>query len=107
MGRSADERFEDTELGVLAPDEVRRIVEVGEALEAAAHVHRTGIYRGDVVVFVAAHEDEARRRSVAGWARHVTGQVTSVEVPCTHSDMTSPATLARVSTVLVDSAGET
>lgn len=102
-----DERFEDTELGVLAPDEVRRIVEVGEALEAAAHVHRTGIYRGDVVVFVAAHEDEARRRSVAGWARHVTGQVTSVEVPCTHSDMTSPATLARVSTVLVDSAGET
>uniref|UniRef100_UPI003B8A87CC amino acid adenylation domain-containing protein n=1 Tax=Rhodococcus sp. TaxID=1831 RepID=UPI003B8A87CC len=102
------ERFdEDLEFGALAPDEVRRVLEVGEVLEAAAHAHRTGIYRGDVVVFVAAHEDEGRRRSVAGWARHVTGQVTSIEVPCTHSEMTSPAALARVASVLVESTGET
>ncbi|PTR23457.1 glutamate racemase [Rhodococcus sp. OK519] len=102
-----NERFDDADLRVLAPDEVRRVLEVGAALEAAAHAHRPGIYRGDVLVFVAAREDVARRRSVARWARHVAGQVTSVEVPCTHSEMTAPAALARIASVLVESTGET
>ncbi len=83
-------------------DAVRRVMETGERLEAAARQHRPGVFDGDAVLFTAAGEPDGRHALPGLWQRHVTGQIHEKSVPCLHSEMGNPARLRHIARILAE-----
>jgi amino acid adenylation domain-containing protein len=68
---------------------------VGEAL-------RPGVYRGDVLYFLATEGRDADAPRVESWQAHVTGRLEIREVACAHDEMTRPGPIAEIGRVLAD-----
>jgi len=86
----------------LDTETVRRVLHVGEALEAAARTHVPRVFDGDALLFVAGSEQD--RGGLADlWRRHVTGVVVEKPLPCSHGEMVSPDALRTIGRLLAES----
>jgi amino acid adenylation domain-containing protein len=56
--------------------------------------HRPGIFRGGLLVVQATKDRTEQAPGPASWQPHTTGLVTTVALPCTHSDMMRPDVLS-------------
>lgn len=81
---------------------VRRVLLVGDALEAAARTHVPRVFDGDALLFVAGAEPD--RNELANlWRRHVAGAVTDRTLPFSHGEMVDDEVLQIVGDVLAES----
>ncbi len=95
-------RQQSQDLHGLDPETVRRVLDVGAALEAAARTHVPRVFDGDAVLFVAGAEQD--RSGLADlWRRHVAGEVVGVSFQCSHEEMVSGEVLRAVGRVLDES----
>ncbi|MFF0359568.1 non-ribosomal peptide synthetase [Streptomyces fungicidicus] len=61
---------------------------------------RPGVLEGGLLLFPATADSRRGAPPVASWTPHIEGRVEVHGIPCTHEDMTEPASLARVGAVL-------
>jgi thioesterase domain-containing protein len=57
-------------------------------------------YRGDVLFFTAARDPDAIPERYRAWQPYVEGHIENHDVPCTHGEMTRPASLDLIGPVL-------
>jgi thioesterase domain-containing protein len=57
-------------------------------------------YRGDLLIFSAAHDPDAQPGRHGTWRPYVEGRIDNHDVPCTHGEMTGPAALGLIGPVL-------
>ncbi|TLS44252.1 amino acid adenylation domain-containing protein [Streptomyces montanus] len=57
-------------------------------------------YRGDLLLFTAAHDADALPDRHGSWQPYIDGLIDHHAVPCTHGEMTRPGPLARIGPVL-------
>ncbi|GAA2477041.1 amino acid adenylation domain-containing protein [Streptomyces longisporus] len=57
-------------------------------------------YRGDLLIFTAAHDPDAQPGRHGTWRPYVEGRIDNHDIPCTHGEMTGPAALGLIGPVL-------
>ncbi len=77
-------------LGGLLDDEVMRLARVFHNNATVRGAHRYGRFDGDTLILVAEDGKPAEFSSEAMWGSHLAGRITTVGLPCGHSDMTRP-----------------
>ncbi|MCP9972097.1 amino acid adenylation domain-containing protein [Actinomadura madurae] len=77
-------------LGGLLDDEVTRLARVFHNNATVRGAHRYGRFDGDTLILVAEDGKPAEFSSEAMWGPHLAGRITTVGLPCGHSDMTRP-----------------
>ncbi|MGW6545598.1 amino acid adenylation domain-containing protein [Streptomyces massasporeus] len=81
---------------------VAAIERVAANNQAVGDALRPGVYRGDVLYFLATEGRDADAPRVESWQAHVTGRLEIREVACAHDEMTRPGPIARIGRVLAD-----
>ncbi|GLY85075.1 non-ribosomal peptide synthetase [Actinoallomurus iriomotensis] len=81
-------------LGGLSDDEVTLLARVFHNNATVRGAHRYGRFDGDTLMLVAEHGKAAEFSPDAMWRPHLAGRVTTVGLPCGHSDMTRPDMVA-------------
>ncbi|MCT9078844.1 amino acid adenylation domain-containing protein [Streptomyces fulvoviolaceus] len=105
-GELTDARF--TELVRSVPDlpgslddaELAALVEVTANNRRLLTEFAPAPYRGDLLIFTAARDPDARPDRHGSWQPYVTGRVDPHDIPCTHGEMTRPGPLERIGPVL-------
>jgi amino acid adenylation domain-containing protein len=57
-------------------------------------------YRGDLLLFTAAHDPDAHPDRPGLWRPYIEGRIDNHDIPCTHGEMTGPASLGLIGAVL-------
>ena len=57
-------------------------------------------YRGDLLIFTAAHDPDAHPGRHDAWRPYVEGRIDNHDIPCTHGEMTGPSALGLIGPVL-------
>ncbi|MGW2424548.1 amino acid adenylation domain-containing protein [Streptomyces sp. NPDC001709] len=92
----------ETGLVGLTARHVAAIERVAANNQAVGDALRPGVYRGDVLYFLATEGRGADAPSVEAWHRHVAGRLEIHEVACAHDEMTRPGPIAEIGRVLAD-----
>src|SRR5262249_5514820 len=83
-------------LGAITDDELRVLVEVRLRHQEIGDGHQPGRFDGDALLFSAAQGRRDGAPTAELWEGYVSGAITEIRVPCTHSDMVRPDMLAQV-----------
>ena len=82
-------------LGELSERELRALYQVFANNLVLGHEFRPSVIDHDVLLFVAT-EDETEPGMERRWDGHVRGEITRIDVPTRHNDMTQPAPLSQI-----------
>ncbi|MGW2052070.1 AMP-binding protein, partial [Streptomyces sp. NPDC001858] len=82
-------------LGGMSDEELRRGIRVGRNNVHIRRTHRSGVFQGDALLFIA---EDSRERESGGhlWEPYVQGRITEVYVPCTHTNMVEADMLGHI-----------
>ncbi|MET7383116.1 amino acid adenylation domain-containing protein [Streptomyces sp. NPDC005526] len=92
----------DTGLAGLRARHVAAIERVAANNQAVGDALRPGVYRGDVLYFLATEGRDADAPRAEAWQAHATGRLEIHEVACAHDEMTRPGPIAEIGRVLAD-----
>lgn len=83
-------------LGGISDEELIRIMRVFENNSQLLVEHRTGRFRGDALMVVAAQGKATDVPLAQRWEPYISEEITEVSLPLTHADMMRPHTLGQV-----------
>ncbi|MEU1290557.1 amino acid adenylation domain-containing protein [Kitasatospora sp. NPDC005856] len=89
-------------LGAISDEEFRRLAQVFVNNSLLRQEHAPGRFDGDALVLVAAEGRPDGAPTADNWKPFVSGEITAVQLPCTHSDMIRPDMLAAVWSAVSD-----
>ncbi|MEU9993556.1 amino acid adenylation domain-containing protein [Streptomyces sp. NPDC048045] len=92
----------ETGLAGLQARHVAAIERVAANNQAVGDALRPGVYRGDVLYFLATEDRGEDAPSAETWQPHVAGRLDIREVACAHDEMTRPGPIAEIGRVLAD-----
>ncbi|PZH19195.1 hypothetical protein C1I97_02880 [Streptomyces sp. NTH33] len=95
----------DTAGGVLADLEEQQVLAMAKTFRrnvVLAHGFRPAVFDGDLLLFTAAVGRTGDAPSAGDWSPYLTGRVHTVDVACTHGEMTGPVAVADIGPRIAD-----
>jgi thioesterase domain-containing protein/aryl carrier-like protein len=83
-------------LGAISDDELAVLAQTFQRNTHMRNMHEPGRFDGDTLLFVAAEGKQGDTSAVERWEGHVSGSITEIGIPCTHSGMAKPEMLAQI-----------
>ena len=87
-------------LGAISDDEAVILVRTYQRNGDMKRTHVPSRFDGDALLFVAAESKHDDAPAAGRWEGHISGTITEINLPCVHSDMARPDTLAQVWSVI-------
>jgi amino acid adenylation domain-containing protein len=83
-------------LGAITDDEALVLAHTYQRNGEMRHAHVPSPFDGDALLFVATEDRHDDAPAAGRWESHISGTTTEIHLPCVHSDMARPDTLAQV-----------